>query len=169
MYKPWCPKRGEKSSGLYAGNYGTPQKLLIKYWSSHGVRVGLFSALLFWCWHLTALMSLRCGMKTRLDCFLGCELVDWLLKVGLAQDRGEAVLYGTRLLQGGVLQHIKQEYSFEDGQLHYYFMTWKIQLARSLPQTTSQFKQQICSVHLSQHWLQTGVALYLKCGYSTLF
>ncbi|XP_037543049.1 integral membrane protein GPR155 [Nematolebias whitei] len=65
----------------------------------------------------------RCGMKTKVDCFLGCELVDWLLKVGLAQDRGEALLYGTRLQQGGTLQHIKQEYSFEDGQLHYYFTT----------------------------------------------
>ncbi|KAM4730958.1 lysosomal cholesterol signaling protein [Anableps anableps] len=65
----------------------------------------------------------RCGVKTMLDCFLGCELVDWLIQVGLAQDRGEAVLYGSRLQQGGVLQHIKQEYSFEDSQLHYYFTT----------------------------------------------
>uniref|UniRef100_A0A8C6PZ94 G protein-coupled receptor 155a n=1 Tax=Nothobranchius furzeri TaxID=105023 RepID=A0A8C6PZ94_NOTFU len=56
----------------------------------------------------------RCGMKTMADCFLGCELVDWLQQVGLAQDRGEALLYGTRLQQGGVLLHIKQEYSFED-------------------------------------------------------
>uniref|UniRef100_A0A3B5MWB6 G protein-coupled receptor 155a n=1 Tax=Xiphophorus couchianus TaxID=32473 RepID=A0A3B5MWB6_9TELE len=56
----------------------------------------------------------RCGVRTMLDCFRGCELVDWLQQVGLAQDRGEAVLYGTRLQQGGVLQHIKQEYSFED-------------------------------------------------------
>uniref|UniRef100_A0A8C6PVB8 G protein-coupled receptor 155a n=1 Tax=Nothobranchius furzeri TaxID=105023 RepID=A0A8C6PVB8_NOTFU len=63
----------------------------------------------------------RCGMKTMADCFLGCELVDWLQQVGLAQDRGEALLYGTRLQQGGVLLHIKQEYSFEDSQLHYYF------------------------------------------------
>ncbi|MED6231915.1 hypothetical protein ATANTOWER_013570 [Ataeniobius toweri] len=65
----------------------------------------------------------RCGVRTMLDCFRGCELVDWLQQVGLAQDRGEAVLYGTRLQQGRVLQHIKQEYSFEDSQLHYYFTT----------------------------------------------
>ncbi|XP_038162568.1 integral membrane protein GPR155 [Cyprinodon tularosa] len=65
----------------------------------------------------------RCGVMTRLDCFLGCEMVDWLQQVGLAQDRGEAVLYGTQLQQGGVLQHIKEEYSFEDSQLHYYFTT----------------------------------------------
>ncbi|XP_012707417.2 integral membrane protein GPR155 [Fundulus heteroclitus] len=63
----------------------------------------------------------RCGVMTRRDCFRGSELVDWLQQVGLAQDRGEAVLYGMRLQQGGVLQHIKQEYSFEDSQLHYYF------------------------------------------------
>ncbi|XP_026000079.1 integral membrane protein GPR155-like [Astatotilapia calliptera] len=64
----------------------------------------------------------RCGKKTMVDCFLGCELVEWLLQVGLAQDRGEAVLYGMRLQQGGVLQHIKQEYSFQDSPLYYRFM-----------------------------------------------
>ncbi|XP_013763759.1 integral membrane protein GPR155 [Pundamilia nyererei] len=64
----------------------------------------------------------RCGKKTMVDCFLGCELVEWLLQVGLAQDRGEAVLYGMQLQQGGVLQHIKQEYSFQDSPLYYRFM-----------------------------------------------
>ncbi|XP_039884016.1 integral membrane protein GPR155 isoform X2 [Simochromis diagramma] len=64
----------------------------------------------------------RCGKKTMVDCFLGCELVEWLLQVGLAQDRGEAVLYGMRLQEGGVLQHIKQEYSFQDSPLYYCFM-----------------------------------------------
>ncbi|XP_038576450.1 LOW QUALITY PROTEIN: integral membrane protein GPR155 [Micropterus salmoides] len=65
----------------------------------------------------------RCGKRTRVDCFLGCELVEWLQQVGLAQDVGEAVLYGTRLQQGGVLQHIKQEYDFQDSRLYYRFMT----------------------------------------------
>uniref|UniRef100_A0A8C7VV67 G protein-coupled receptor 155a n=2 Tax=Oncorhynchus mykiss TaxID=8022 RepID=A0A8C7VV67_ONCMY len=61
----------------------------------------------------------RCGERTVADTFLGSELVEWLLQVGLSQDRGEALLYGIRLLQGGVLQHITQEYSFKDGNLHY--------------------------------------------------
>lgn len=65
----------------------------------------------------------RCGKKTMANCFLGCDLVDWLQQVGLAQDRGEAVLYGTRLHHGGVLQHIKQEYDFQDSSLYYRFMT----------------------------------------------
>ncbi|XP_070770945.1 lysosomal cholesterol signaling protein [Enoplosus armatus] len=65
----------------------------------------------------------RCGKTTMVDCFLGCELVEWLQQVGLAQDVGEAVLYGTRLQQGGVLQHIKQEYGFQDSRLYYRFMT----------------------------------------------
>ncbi|XP_041806522.1 integral membrane protein GPR155 [Chelmon rostratus] len=64
----------------------------------------------------------RCGKRTMVDCFLGCELVEWLQQVGLAQDHGEAVLYGTRLQQGGVLQHIKQEYDFQDSRLYYRFM-----------------------------------------------
>lgn len=65
----------------------------------------------------------RCGKRTVVDCFLGCELVEWLQQVGLAQDLGEAVLYGTRLQQGAVLQHIKQEYDFQDSCLYYRFMT----------------------------------------------
>ncbi|XP_022596091.1 integral membrane protein GPR155 [Seriola dumerili] len=65
----------------------------------------------------------RCGKRTMVDCFFGCELVEWLQQVGLAQDRGEAVLYGMRLQQGGVLQHIKQEYGFQDSRLYYRFMT----------------------------------------------
>ncbi|XP_019945714.2 lysosomal cholesterol signaling protein [Paralichthys olivaceus] len=65
----------------------------------------------------------RCGKKATVDCFLGCELVEWLQQVGLAQDRGEAVLYGTQLQQGSVLQHIRQEYDFQDSRLHYRFIT----------------------------------------------
>ncbi|XP_026150689.1 integral membrane protein GPR155 isoform X2 [Mastacembelus armatus] len=65
----------------------------------------------------------RCGKRTMVDCFLGCELVNWLQQVGLAQDRGEAVLYGLRLQQGGVLHHIKQEYDFQDSPLYYRFTT----------------------------------------------
>ncbi|XP_069558700.1 lysosomal cholesterol signaling protein [Brachyistius frenatus] len=65
----------------------------------------------------------RCGKTTVADCFLGCELVEWLQQVGLAQDGSEAVLYGTRLQQGGVLQHIKQEYSFQDSRLYYRFLS----------------------------------------------
>ncbi|XP_059199010.1 integral membrane protein GPR155 [Centropristis striata] len=63
----------------------------------------------------------RCGKRTVVDCFLGCELVEWLQQVGLAQDRGEAVFYGSQLQQGGVLQHIGQEYDFQDSRLHYRF------------------------------------------------
>lgn len=67
--------------------------------------------------------SFRCGKTSTVDCFLGHELVEWLQQVGLAQDQGEAVLYGTRLQQGGVLQHIKQEYDFQDNQLYYRIVT----------------------------------------------
>nr|XP_046260103.1 integral membrane protein GPR155 [Scatophagus argus]XP_046260104.1 integral membrane protein GPR155 [Scatophagus argus]XP_046260105.1 integral membrane protein GPR155 [Scatophagus argus] len=65
----------------------------------------------------------RCGKKTMVGCFLGSELVDWLQQVGLAQDIGEAVLYGMRLQRGGVLQHIQQEHDFQDSPLYYRFMT----------------------------------------------
>ena len=55
------------------------------------------------------------------NAFLGGELVEWLMRVGLARDRGEALLYGSRLQEGGVLQHITHDYSFQDDDLHYSF------------------------------------------------
>lgn len=63
----------------------------------------------------------RCGKRTMVDCFLGSELVEWLLQVGLALDRGEAVLYGSRLQQGGVLSHVNHQHGFQDSHLYYRF------------------------------------------------
>ncbi|CAL8267938.1 unnamed protein product [Lota lota] len=63
----------------------------------------------------------RCGERTATHTFLGSDLVSWLQRTGLAQDRGEATLYGTRLQQGGVLQHLRQEHDFQDSNLFYRF------------------------------------------------
>uniref|UniRef100_UPI00398F3DD1 lysosomal cholesterol signaling protein-like isoform X1 n=1 Tax=Pristiophorus japonicus TaxID=55135 RepID=UPI00398F3DD1 len=61
----------------------------------------------------------RCAAETFADVFQGCDLVDWLIQVGLAHDRGEAVKYGDRLLEGSAIQHITNEYSFQDEPLYY--------------------------------------------------
>nr|KAF6336624.1 G protein-coupled receptor 155 [Myotis myotis] len=64
----------------------------------------------------------RCGAKTSAGTFCGCDLVNWLIEVGLASDRGEAVIYGDRLVQGGVIQHITNDYEFRDEYLFYRFL-----------------------------------------------
>ncbi|XP_049629355.1 integral membrane protein GPR155 isoform X2 [Suncus etruscus] len=64
----------------------------------------------------------RCSAKTSAGTFCGCDLVNWLIEVGLAADRGEAVIYGDRLVQGGVIQHITNEYEFRDEYLFYRFL-----------------------------------------------
>ncbi|NXD91330.1 GP155 protein, partial [Chaetorhynchus papuensis] len=64
----------------------------------------------------------RCGAKTSTGIFFGCDLVNWLMQVGLASDRGEAVVYGDRLLRGGVVQHITNEFEFRDEHLYYRFI-----------------------------------------------
>lgn len=64
----------------------------------------------------------RCGATTSAGTFCGCDLVNWLIEVGLASDRGEAVIYGDRLVQGGVIQHITNEYEFRDEYLFYRFL-----------------------------------------------
>ncbi|XP_077472581.1 lysosomal cholesterol signaling protein [Stigmatopora argus] len=65
----------------------------------------------------------RCGMRTMVDCFLGCELVEWLQLVGLAQDQSAAVHYGMCLQKGGVLHHIEDECIFQDATIYYSFAT----------------------------------------------
>nr|KAF6495064.1 G protein-coupled receptor 155 [Rousettus aegyptiacus] len=64
----------------------------------------------------------KCGAKTSAGTFCGCDLVNWLIEVGLASDRGEAVIYGDRLVQGGVIQHITNDYEFRDEHLFYRFL-----------------------------------------------
>lgn len=64
----------------------------------------------------------RCGVKTATGVFFGCDLVNWLIEVGLALDRGGAVVYGDRLVKGGIIQHITNEFEFRDERLHYRFI-----------------------------------------------
>ncbi|KAJ3591972.1 hypothetical protein NHX12_007102 [Muraenolepis orangiensis] len=63
----------------------------------------------------------RCGETTATHTFLGSELVSWLQRTGLAQDRGEALLYGARLQRGGVMQHLRGEHDFQDNGFYYRF------------------------------------------------
>lgn len=51
----------------------------------------------------------------------GNEIVDWLIKIGLAKDRTEAVHYARRLIDGGVLRHINNVFHFYDKNLLYTF------------------------------------------------
>lgn len=53
--------------------------------------------------------------------FGGSELVDWLLLVGLARDRTDAVKYGRQLLQGHIIYHIENQHHFHDQPLFYSF------------------------------------------------
>ncbi|CAG0905912.1 unnamed protein product, partial [Darwinula stevensoni] len=54
--------------------------------------------------------------------FLGNELVDWLVIVGLAPDRSQAVKYGRMLVRGRVIRHIESLHHFHDQPYHYEFL-----------------------------------------------
>uniref|UniRef100_A0A8B9KTC9 G protein-coupled receptor 155 n=1 Tax=Astyanax mexicanus TaxID=7994 RepID=A0A8B9KTC9_ASTMX len=56
----------------------------------------------------------KCGKRSVAETFLGSEMVQWLQTVGLASDQGEALLYGSRLLEGGVIHHITHDFGFLD-------------------------------------------------------
>lgn len=40
--------------------------------------------------------------------FLGCEMIDWLIQEGEAENRKEAVELGQALLEHGIIQHGEQ-------------------------------------------------------------
>ncbi|XP_046846937.1 integral membrane protein GPR155-like isoform X1 [Xenia sp. Carnegie-2017] len=53
--------------------------------------------------------------------FYGCNLVDWLVRVGLVADRVTAVKYGNSLLKGRVIRHSENRYYFRDSTNTYNF------------------------------------------------
>ncbi|XP_042372379.1 integral membrane protein GPR155-like, partial [Plectropomus leopardus] len=62
--------------------------------------------------------------QTRLrSVFWGSALVDWLLERGLCAGRAEARLYGVRLQQGGVLDHLTGQHAFRDAPFLLYRFT----------------------------------------------
>ncbi|XP_033763024.1 LOW QUALITY PROTEIN: integral membrane protein GPR155-like [Pecten maximus] len=54
--------------------------------------------------------------------FTGQDMCNWLLEVGLARDRSEAVTYAQSLLIGQVLQHVSKEHHFHDMPYFYRFL-----------------------------------------------
>jgi hypothetical protein len=64
----------------------------------------------------------RWRIKVYRKVFTGHKFVDWLIEVGLARDRGEAVNYARHLIEGKVLKHINGVYHFYDRNLLYSFV-----------------------------------------------
>ncbi|XP_043209470.1 integral membrane protein GPR155-like [Amphibalanus amphitrite] len=61
----------------------------------------------------------RFRLKLFRHVFTGQEMVEWLLRRGLAADRTEAVKYGRRLVDGRVVRHLRQQHHFHDRHLFY--------------------------------------------------
>ncbi|CAG9862622.1 unnamed protein product [Phyllotreta striolata] len=64
----------------------------------------------------------RWRIKIYKNVFSGEGFVDWLIEVGLARDRVEAVNYARHLIEGKVLRHINGVYHFYDRNLLYTFV-----------------------------------------------
>ncbi|KAI4454822.1 dep domain protein [Holotrichia oblita] len=61
----------------------------------------------------------RWRIKIYKKVFSGSKFVDWLIEVGLARDRIEAVNYARHLIEGKVLRHINSVHHFYDRNLLY--------------------------------------------------
>lgn len=63
----------------------------------------------------------RWRIKVYKKVFFGTQFVDYLIEVGLASDRIEAVKYGKRLIDGRIMRHINKCHHFADKKLLYTF------------------------------------------------
>lgn len=63
----------------------------------------------------------RWRIKVYKKVFYGSKFVDYLLEVGIARDRIEAVKYGKRLIDGRVMRHINNCHHFADKKLLFTF------------------------------------------------
>lgn len=57
--------------------------------------------------------------------FTGKDFVEWLIKVGLANNRSNAELYGQRLMVGNVIQSVDRAVQFHDSDLYIYRLAGK--------------------------------------------
>ena len=65
--------------------------------------------------------DVRVRLTTHRAVFRGADLVDWLLEVGLARDRQDAVVYGRQLVKGRVMRHVDNHLDFYDDCFLYTF------------------------------------------------
>ncbi|KFR10174.1 DEP domain-containing mTOR-interacting protein, partial [Opisthocomus hoazin] len=53
--------------------------------------------------------------------FLGCDMINWLVQEGEAENRKEAVELGRALLEHGIIQHVSNRHHFFDSDILYQF------------------------------------------------
>lgn len=63
----------------------------------------------------------RYHLRVYQDCFVGYEMVDWLLKKGEVESEQEAVSMMQKLLENGVIHHVCDDHSFKNEKLFYRF------------------------------------------------
>ncbi|XP_052096043.1 integral membrane protein GPR155-like isoform X1 [Mytilus californianus] len=66
--------------------------------------------------------DLKYRLKEYKQVFTGTDMCDWLLEVGLAHDRGEAIEYGRFLVTGHIVSHVTKEHHFHDLPYFYNFI-----------------------------------------------
>merc|ERR1712228_556941 len=60
-------------------------------------------------------------LKTYRDCFVGKELVNWIIKYTKTNSREIAVEIGEHLRNKGAFKHVSAKHSFKDDNLYYRF------------------------------------------------
>jgi hypothetical protein len=66
--------------------------------------------------------DIRVRLNVQRAVFKGSDLVHWLLEVGLARDRFDAVVYGRHLVKGRVIRHVDNYLDFYDDAFLYRFV-----------------------------------------------
>ncbi len=81
--------------------------------------------------------DVRCRLRVHRGVFHGTQLVDWLLEVGLARDRADAVSYARHLVKGRVIRHVDNYLDFYDDCFLYTFQPMTHQAAAAASSQTN--------------------------------
>src|SRR5205814_6079567 len=81
--------------------------------------------------HGIRLQDRRWHLRLHYNCFIGSELVTWMLEnFKDIKTREEAVTYGNYLMKEGLFQHVERRHVFRDGNFFYQLQSDYVTAAR---------------------------------------
>eukprot|EP01095_Lingulamoeba_sp_RSL-Kostka_P006086 TRINITY_DN1883_c0_g4_i1.p1 TRINITY_DN1883_c0_g4~~TRINITY_DN1883_c0_g4_i1.p1 ORF type:complete len:268 (+),score=62.57 TRINITY_DN1883_c0_g4_i1:58-861(+) len=101
--------------------------------------------------------------KTYPSCFIGSELVDYLICEGIANDRIEAVFIGQQLIDYNLIHHVLDNHPFKDDYLFFRFRDDDpigLKLSKPGPSVASLLSD--CGVSIQGYVLKKGIIKWNK-------
>eukprot|EP01084_Bolivina_argentea_P076988 139565_1 len=60
-------------------------------------------------------------LKTYSNCFIGSDAVKYIIKLEIAANEHEAIIFGRKLIKNNIIRHVENEHNFKNKDLYYRF------------------------------------------------